>query len=112
MSKHRSLGTVLSAFILGAVVLVPLTRAAAEGNAGHHQKDGKASIEGTAKKVSGSCPNLRFVIAETRVVTKDATRYEDGSCNDVKDGERVEVKGKLSGDGTLSAWKVELDDKD
>ncbi len=105
MSKHGSLG----GLVLGACLLAPLTAAADADTRHDHHKDGKATIEGTVRKVSGSCPNLRFVIAETRVVTKDDTRYEDGTCNAVKEGQRVEVKGKLSSDGTLSAWKVELD---
>lgn len=110
MAKQRSLDTILSAFVLGALTLAPCALAAAEAAQDH--KDGKAKIEGTVKNVSGTCPNLRFVIAETRIVTKENTKFEDGTCDAVKNGERVEAKGKLDASGTLTAWKVELEDKD
>lgn len=96
-------------YVLGAVALagsLSLLNATAEA----HGDDAKASLEGRVVKVTGTCPNLRFVIGETEIITDERTRFEDGVCADVVVGRRVEAKGKLSANGKLSAWKVDLDD--
>jgi len=92
----------------GAALLVnPALQAFAHDN---HDKEGKAEVEGAVNELSGTCPNITFKIAQTRVVAKDQTKYDDGTCNSLANGTRVEVKGKLSEDGTMTAKKIDLDD--
>jgi hypothetical protein len=110
MKQQASLSTLIGLVTLGAAtVIAPLTSfdAKAHDHEGHETE--KVEVEGTVGNVSGSCPNLRFTVGDTKVVAKEKTRYDDGTCKDVKSGQRVEVKGKLNEDGTLSAWKVDLD---
>src|SRR5690606_19648109 len=113
MNQQASLSTLFGMLALGAATVVaPLT--SFEAKAHDHDKEGqhkkeKVELEGTVSQVTGSCPNLRFTIADTEVVAKDKTTYEDGSCNDVASGKRVEVKGKMNEDGTLRAWKVDFE---
>lgn len=71
--------------------------------------EAKATLEGTVGQVKGDCPNLRFVIGETRVVADERTRYEDGSCRDLARDRTVEVEGSLSPDGTLTARKIDFE---
>jgi cytochrome c-type biogenesis protein CcmE len=111
MKQQASLSTIVGFVALGAAtVLGPLTSFDAKAHDDDHHGKDKVEVEGTVSQVSGSCPNLRFTVGDTQVVAKDKTRYDDGTCKDVKDGQRVEVKGKLNQDGTLSAYKVDLDD--
>lgn len=69
----------------------------------------RADVEGSATNVSGECPNLEFQIGETRVVTNDQTIFEDGSCRDLENGDRLEVEGNLSAEGKLTAVEVDFD---
>lgn len=69
-----------------------------------------ADVDGMVTDVQGKCPNLRFKLGKTQVVTKEQTRYEDGACTDIKNNQRVEVTGKLEEDGRLIATEVDLDD--
>ncbi len=75
----------------------------------NHDEEGKAEVEGAVSELSGTCPNVTFKIAQTRVVTKEKTKYDDGTCNNLANGASVEVKGKLSEDGTMTAKKIDFD---
>lgn len=72
-----------------------------------------AEVKGSivAGTVSGSCGahNLAFTVGTTRVVTNGSTLFKDGTCDSLKAGTVVEVKGKRQGDGSLLAASVEGD---
>jgi hypothetical protein len=66
-------------------------------------------IEGRVSGLEGSCPNLRFAIRGQTILTNSATRYDDGSCFDIRNGLSVEVEGIRQADGTLLAIEIEID---
>ena len=67
-----------------------------------------AKVSGDASGVSGTCPNLRFTVRSTTVVTSSSTEFRRGPCSDVTAGREVAVEGIRLGDGTIAADKVEL----
>jgi hypothetical protein len=67
-------------------------------------------VEGTVSGLSGTCPNLTFVVNGTTVVTNSVSKFDDGPCTGVQNGLRVEVEGLRQSNGSLLAHKVELDD--
>ena len=73
-------------------------------------KTQKFSIEGTISNLGGACPALTFDVHGVTVTTDANTKFEDGSCTDLADGTKVEVKGTVQSDGSHLATKVEVDD--
>ncbi len=69
------------------------------------------SLNGTVSNLSGSCPSLTFVVSGTRVVTDSGTRFNLGSCSDVRNGVSVQVDGVLQASGADYASKVQLKKK-
>jgi uncharacterized protein DUF5666 len=65
----------------------------------------------TAGSLTGSCAahNLAFTIGTTKVTTSASTRFTDGTCEALKDGSRVEVKGARQSDNSVLATSVEGD---
>ena len=68
-----------------------------------------SEITGRVSLLSGTCPAMSFTVGTRRVTTGAATRFKDGACAALKNGNRVEVKGTLQSDGTLLATVVEID---
>lgn len=68
-----------------------------------------AKVEGTVSGLGGTCPNLRFQVDGTGVVTSASTQFKGGTCTSLEDGMTVEVEGSTS-DGTITAMKVEVED--
>jgi hypothetical protein len=66
-------------------------------------------IEGRVQSLSGSCPNLTFVVGGYTVVTNSATVFSGGACSSLRDGREVEVDGYLLPDGRVLATVVERD---
>lgn len=69
--------------------------------------DAPMELTGAVSELSGKCPELTFQIGDQKVSTDAATRFDDGSCEDVANGRRVEVEG-VERDGILYARDVEL----
>jgi hypothetical protein len=67
----------------------------------------KVELSGPVKNVRGTCPNIEFEIAGTKVKTSSRTEFDD-DCRKVADGKRVEVEGKLRGDKEVMAKEVEI----
>ena len=65
-------------------------------------------LEGVVSASTGTCPAVTFTVNTTKVTTNSATTFRDGTCTDVKDGARVEVKGTRQADGSILATRVEL----
>jgi hypothetical protein len=58
----------------------------------------KAHLEGTVLLLSGHCPNLRFTVEATAVVTDGSTEFrKKGSCGDLSNGDGVTVDGVRNG---------------
>ena len=67
-------------------------------------------LEGTVTGLSGSCPNLSFMINGTTVRTDGGAVFGDGACSDVQNGVQVEVEGLRQPDGSVRATEVKLED--
>ena len=72
-------------------------------------RDELTEVSGTVSGLTGTCPALTFVVRDRTVKTSSATRFDDG-CATIKNTVRVEVKGQIAADGSLTASRVELDD--
>ena len=60
----------------------------------------------------GSCPAITFSVNGTAIATNSSTRFEDGLCSDIQNGTDVEVKGIRQGNGTVLAYKIDIDHPD
>jgi hypothetical protein len=72
----------------------------------------RVTVAGGVEAVSGSCPTIAFRVRGSNVYTSSATQFEDGGCKDVKNGKRVDVRGRRMADGRVHADRVELEDDD
>src|SRR6185436_7785506 len=72
------------------------------------QAQQEAEVEGLVSGSTGACPAVTFTVGTTKVTTNSATSFRDGTCTDVKDGARVEVKGTRQADGSILATRVEI----
>jgi hypothetical protein len=71
-------------------------------------QDGEMAVEGQVTQLTGKCPELKLRIGDQQVSTDAATRFEDGSCEDIVNGRRAEAEG-MARDGILHAREVDLD---
>ena len=60
------------------------------------------------RDVTGTCPNLAFAFAGTRVVTNARTQYLGGTCADVRAGAGLEVLGIRAHNGEVVAQQVQV----
>jgi len=71
--------------------------------------EGEAEREGRVTSlVDGTCPTLRFRVDDVLVSTTAATRFDDGSCNDILAGVKIEAKGTRQADGSIVASRIEI----
>jgi hypothetical protein len=70
--------------------------------------DDEVKVSGDVTGISGTCPNLRFTVRGTAVITSSSTEFRRGSCQDVRAGRAVEVDGIRLSDGAIAALRVEL----
>jgi len=75
--------------------------------------NGAAEVSGTAGSFSGTCAahNLSFLVGATKVTTNASTLFKDGTCESLKTGSHLEVKGARQTDGSILAASVESDDE-
>lgn len=66
------------------------------------------TITGTASATSGTCPAVSFKLEAKVIKTSASTRFEPGTCADVKDGARFTISGSTQADGSVLAEKVAL----
>jgi hypothetical protein len=65
-------------------------------------------VEGTISGLGGTCPALTFTLSGTTVHTTDKTRFEGGTCADVKEGARAGAVGPKAADGSITAEHVKV----
>jgi hypothetical protein len=70
----------------------------------------KEEVEGRVSQLSGGCPNLTFRVKNTTVTTDASTRWDDGRCDDLRNGSEVEVEGWRAG-SLVHAIEVEIETK-
>lgn len=65
-------------------------------------------VEGTISGLGGTCPALTFTLSGTTVHTTDKTRFEGGTCADVKEGGRAGAAGPKDAGGAITAEHVKI----
>ncbi len=65
--------------------------------------------KGAVSELAGICPQVTFRVNGRLVLTHAGTEWEDGTCQELDNGRRVEVDGTLRADGALIAHEVELE---
>ena len=71
-------------------------------------EDERITISGSARSVSGSCPDKTFRVDGRNVRTTSATDYGDGDCGDIRNNTFVRVTGVVGTDGVVTAEEVEF----
>jgi hypothetical protein len=66
-------------------------------------------VEGTISGLTGACPAVSFMIGTTKVSTDSTTKFSDGTCQQLANGGKVEVKGSKQPDGSIKASELRLD---
>jgi hypothetical protein len=64
---------------------------------------------GSVRDLSGSCPNVTFVVDGLTVTASAGTNFR-GGCESLRNGVEVDVEGTLMSDGTVRAERIEIDD--
>ena len=72
----------------------------------------EVELSGRVQALSGACPSVRFTLGGTVVTTNGQTRFRHGNCSELRNGDRVEVKGRRQPDGSVTAQEVDLEDDD
>jgi hypothetical protein len=67
-------------------------------------------VRGAVSGLSGTCPNLTFVVRGTLIRTNNNTEFRKGSCGELENRMDVEVRGRRQSDGSIVARRVELKD--
>ena len=66
------------------------------------------NVEGAISGLGGTCPALTFTLSGTTVHTTDKTRFEGGTCADVKEGGRAGAVGPKDAGGAITAERVKI----
>ena len=65
-------------------------------------------VVGTVGQLTGTCPDLTFVLSGVTIHTSSRTVFEGGSCSDVKEGVRAGAIGTKRTDGSIDAARVKI----
>jgi hypothetical protein len=66
------------------------------------------SVGGMVASLTGTCPALSFVLSGTTVHLSATTRFEGGTCADIKEGVRAGATGTKRPDGSIDAVQVRI----
>jgi Domain of unknown function (DUF5666) len=69
-------------------------------------------LHGALSELRGSCPNVTFTLSGRAVAADASTKFEKRSCGALKNGTKIEVKGRTQPDDTVRASKIEIKDDD
>ena len=95
-----------TAGIVHTVLIASKVEVESEGKKGKHGKAGeKIELEGIVNEVISSS---EFVLNGQHVLIDDATHFQHGSLEDIKENVKLEVKGYVNSDGKLVADKVKF----
>ena len=67
------------------------------------------NVDGPVGGMRGSCPSLSFKVRGDDVVTDGNTNFKGGSCGDIRNGQKVSVRGERRGSGPIRAQSVDID---
>ena len=67
-----------------------------------------SGIVGSVSGLTGVCPAVTFKLEGKTITTSAATRYDGGSCSDLKNGARIKVSGATQANGSVAAQAIGL----
>ncbi len=67
-----------------------------------------APVVGTVSGFTGTCPEVKFVLAGVTIHTTSATTFEGGACADIQNGVRAGAIGDKRPDGSITAKRVKI----
>ena len=70
------------------------------------------TVSGTVSDVAGTCPDRTFKFGSTAIAVNRSTHFVQGSCEQIADGLKLEVKGLRRPDGSILATQVKFNKKD
>jgi len=65
-------------------------------------------FEGLILVRTGECPNVGLLVGARAVVTDGQTEYRKGRCSDLSLGEKIKVRGTVTGDSPVAADRIEF----
>ncbi len=68
-------------------------------------EDEEFKVEGTLGAVSGTCPAISSSVGSSKFTTSASTRF-DNACSSFNSGNRVEVRGRRTADGSIAASRL------
>ncbi|MBZ5710027.1 DUF5666 domain-containing protein [Nannocystis pusilla] len=83
---------------------------AQEAQARDRDNDDRDEVEvvGPVESLKGTCPDLSFTVKGETIITDEQTEFDDGTCDSIRNGDRVEIEGRIE-DGRLVADEVDLE---
>src|SRR5262245_4981299 len=75
-----------------------------------HEAEVEGRVSGLVNSNSNSCPNITFMIGNTKVTADQSTTYRGTSCDAIKNDLKVEVDGRRQNDNSVLASRISLDD--
>lgn len=79
---------------------------------GDHPTDVEGDVVIASLVAGTTCPALGFTVSGHTVRTNTATVFEHGTCADLKVGVRIQVKGLMQTDGSVTATRIKLKTED
>jgi Cu/Ag efflux protein CusF len=73
---------------------------------------GQVELKGVIAGLTGQCPSISFSIGGSPVTTSTATKFEDGACSTLKNGDQVEVNGVRQANNVVMADRVDKKNED
>jgi Domain of unknown function (DUF5666) len=105
--RHHILGSPAIIAILALVCGMP--RTSAQGApAGGQRAPASPRAVGAIAQLTGTCPDLTFVLSGVTVHASAATKFENGGCADLKDGVQTGAMGPKRADGSIDAARVRI----
>jgi hypothetical protein len=97
--------------ILGSLAIIAILILACSSlvaPAGAQGAAANARAIGPVGQLTGSCPDVTFVLSGVTVHATAATKFENGTCADLKDGVQTGAMGTKRADGSIDATRVRL----